>query len=169
MFSCTNVNPTTTFSPLHNYFYYAILPCHSVVLCFLIFNIWAHWLKCRKDSAGHIQIIFVQNQHYTADAWHCCWCDFVQPCPNMAISVEGPLAIYSSSTVISLACDWAPSVWFSLWNPMVNKTKWRTWSQHPSTFYIDHQDGFDISNTLSDSRKKWKLIEARTLHWDKTQ
>lgn len=38
---------------------------------------------------------------------------------------------------------------------MVNKTKWMTLDQHPPrTHYRGHQDGFDISNTLSDSRKK---------------
>lgn len=34
-----------------------------------------------------------------------------------------------------------------------------TLSQHPSTHYRGRQDGFDISNTLSDSRKKKDLID----------
>lgn len=62
------------------------------------------------------------------------------------------------SALVLLTCDSGIHEWFSLWNSMVNKTKWMTLGQCPSTHYRGRQDGFDISNTLSDSRKK-ELID----------
>lgn len=106
--------------------------------------------NCR---GGIFKLFLCKNQLHTASAWHRCWCDLAQPCPNTLHGSESP-ATYPRSTMFSLTCDWGLGVWFSLWNSMVNKTKWMTLSQHPSTHYRGRQDGFDISNTVSDSRKR---------------
>lgn len=71
----------------------------------------------------------------------------------------GPLVMYLCSALFLFRRDSCIHVWFSLWNSMVNKTKWMTLGRCPSTYYRGCQDGFDISNTLSDSRKKKELID----------
>lgn len=71
----------------------------------------------------------------------------------------GPLVIYPCSALFVFTRDSCIHLWFSLWNSMVNKTKWMTFGRCPSPYYRGCQDGFDISNTLSDSRKKKELID----------
>lgn len=66
--------------------------------------------------------------------------------------------MYSRSKVFSLKCDRGIRMWFYLWNPMVNKTKWMTLSQHPCAHYRGQKDGFDISIN-------WVIPEKDLIDW----
>lgn len=123
-------------------------------------------IKVREDEAVCTKMHYCHFLIFTLLVWH----GGVRSGGHVYISSHiwmvstHLLVIYLCSALFLFTCDSCVHVWFSLWNSMVNKTKWMTLGLCPSTYYRSGQDGFDISNTLSDSRKKKNsLIEAGVL------